>query len=407
MKKKCCLSFGKCNKKFWALIVSALIIDVVFIILIIYFFYSAHNIDINFLMEINMLPYLFMENLCQSFMIIPHLIFKKMNTSKERDSFPRTTSINYIFNKNQITFSFRDKIYLIFFLFLKLFTDVYYITYLIFVCKISSFNKELTYVFYFQLIFLFLLSKLFYKKQYYKHQYISIAILTIFEFISFFFQFVSGSVGSFFFNLHCHIVYSFLKSSVTVYIKGLMEYKYYSPYKTCFIFGFVNLIIIALVYLIASFFPCDGELCLEIYNMKRYFGNFLSLLNTSIFIMLLFFTLKSIVLILNYVIINEFSVCHSFLILQLSQKLETTITASFFFGDDTYDNITVVLIYIFFILNVFFILVFLEIIEINRCNCNYNIKKSIALRAETEVEFDDLNSDNTLEESFINIAQDD
>ena len=64
MKKKCCLSFGKCNKKFWALIVSALIIDVVFIILIIYFFYSAHNIDINFLMEINMLPYLFMENLC-------------------------------------------------------------------------------------------------------------------------------------------------------------------------------------------------------------------------------------------------------------------------------------------------------------------------------------------------------
>ena len=87
MKKKCCLSFGKCNKKFWALIVSALIIDVVFIILIIYFFYSAHNIDINFLMEINMLPYLFMENLCQSFMIIPHLIFKKNEYFKRKRFF--------------------------------------------------------------------------------------------------------------------------------------------------------------------------------------------------------------------------------------------------------------------------------------------------------------------------------
>ena len=30
--------------------------------------------------------------------------------------------------------------------------------------------------------------------------------------------------------------------------------------------------------------------------------------------MLLFFTLKAIVLVLNYVIINEFSVCHSFLL---------------------------------------------------------------------------------------------
>ena len=57
MKKKCCLSFGKCNKKFWALIVSALIIDVVFIILIIYFFYSAHNIDINFLMDVAIFIY--------------------------------------------------------------------------------------------------------------------------------------------------------------------------------------------------------------------------------------------------------------------------------------------------------------------------------------------------------------
>ena len=33
--------------------------------------------------------------------------------------------------------------------------------------------------------------------------------------------------------------------------------------------------------------------------------------------------------------------------------------------------------------------------------------QNIDLRAETEVEFDDLNSDNTLEESFTNIIQED
>ena len=113
--------------------------------------------------------------------------------------------------------------------------------------------------------------------------------------------------------------------------------------------------------------------------------------------MLLFFTFKSIVLVLNYVIVNEFSVCHSFLLIQITQIIENAIILSLDFGssDKTYD-ILLAFIFVFFALNIFFILLFLEIIEINCCNINYNTKKNIAERAtiDVEMEFEELNVDN-------------
>ena len=403
MKKKCCLSFGKCKKKFWLLILVAFIIDVVLFIFVSYF-----SMNILYFDSIKMMPFLLFENLCQSFMIIPHLIFKKMNASKARDSTDSSSSeklqrfpTNFIFNKSEITFSFSEKIYFAFFIFLKLFTEIFYITYLLFVEKNKRFNDELAFSFQFELIFLFLISKLFYNIEYYKHQYISIIILTIFELINFYITFTGESTGDFFLYLHCHIIYSFLKSTVTVYMKGLMEKKYMSPYKVCFLFGVFNLIIVSLVYFIASFYSCDGYLCLEEYNGKYYFGNFVSILNINIFILLLFFTLKSIVLILNYVIINEFSVCHSFLLIKISQMLENSIHILIFgFGDDASSNIIIASIFIFFGFYIFFIFLFLEIIEINSCNINYNTKKNIASRANSDFDMEDLNLDNNTEDNL-------
>ena len=396
MKKKCCLSFGKCRKKFWLLILVAFIIDVLLIVLL-YYFSSSTSIDISYYSSINMLPFLFFENLCQSFMFIPHLIHKKLNASKTSSSKLIKAPTNLIFNRGNVTFSFREKIYFIFFLLLKLFTEIFYITYLHYIISNASLTNELTYFFQFELIFLFLISKLFYNIKYYKHQYISIIILTIFDLFFFVFKFYTQIAHNFFLHLHCHIIYSFLKSTVTVYIKGLMEHKYISPYKACFQFGFYNLIIVTIVYIIASFFPCEGYLCLEEYNEKTYFGNILLIFNVNIFIMLLFFTLKAIVLVLNYVIINEFSVCHSFLLIQITQIIENAIILSLDFGssDKTYD-ILLAFIFVFFALNIFFILLFLEIIEINCCNINYNTKKNIAERAtiDVEMEFEELNVDN-------------
>ena len=170
MKKKCCLSFGKCRKKFWLLILVAFIIDVLLIVLL-YYFSSSTSIDISYYSSINMLPFLFFENLCQSFMFIPHLIHKKLNASKTSSSKLMKAQTNLIFNRGNVTFSFREKIYFIFFLLLKLFTEIFYITHLLYIISNASLTNELTYFFQFELIFLFLISKLFYNIKYYKHQY--------------------------------------------------------------------------------------------------------------------------------------------------------------------------------------------------------------------------------------------
>ena len=129
--------------------------------------------------------------------------------------------------------------YVIFLNFIKFFTDLFFITYLHFIAEsriFTMFNDELTHSFEFQLIFLFLISKLFYDIEYYKHQYLSIIILTVFELLSFIFEFSGEGFSHFFLFLHCHIIYSFLKFSITVYIKGLIGYKYISPYKARYFF---------------------------------------------------------------------------------------------------------------------------------------------------------------------------
>ena len=74
-----------------------------------------------------------------------------------------------------------------------------------------------------------------YNIQYYKHEYFSIIILTISGFINFTIKYLEISAGDFFLYLFIHLFYYFLKSMITVYIKGLMEYKYISQYKACYL----------------------------------------------------------------------------------------------------------------------------------------------------------------------------
>jgi len=163
-----------------------------------------------------------------------------------------------------------------------------------------------------------------YNIQYYKHQYFSIFILTISGFINFAIKYLEISVGDFFLYLFIHLFYSFLKSMITVYIKGLMNYKYISPYKACYIFGMINLIIVTIIYLIVSFIPCDNFLCQVDYNGEYYLVHILGIINISGIIILLFLIIKAILLVFNYIIIQDFSVCYSFLLIQFSQILESS-----------------------------------------------------------------------------------
>ena len=160
-----------------------------------------------------------------------------------------------------------------------------------------------------------------------------------------------------------------------VYIKGLMEFKFFSPYKACYGFGLINLIIVTFVYIIISFISCDS--CSVEYNGKHYFGNILLIFRISGIFMFLFLVIKAIISLIKYIAIHDFSVCHSFLVLHFKDIL-TTVS----FGEsDTLIYDIIFNLVIFFGFGTFFILLFLEIIEINICKISYNTKRNIEKRA--------------------------
>ena len=199
--KKRCISFGKCNSKYCYLIVGVILMNLLTLVILFssLIYFIKNNIIYSNL--INLLSYSFLISLGKSFMIIPDLILtKSISSKKEELSIDKNSHnpITYIFNEYSVDFSLKEKVYLILAAFLKLFLELFFISYQYFIEKDYNFIKTLTYSFQFELIFLFLLSKKIYNIQFYKHQYFSIIILTISGFINFIVKYMEISIGNFF-----------------------------------------------------------------------------------------------------------------------------------------------------------------------------------------------------------------
>ena len=96
---------------------------------------------------------------------------------------------------------------------------------------------------------------------------------------------------------------------------------------------------------------------------------------------------RCIFILFGYVTVDHFTPLHVVLILIIGE-------ISFLFNDDY--NWKLYLKIGFFIILIFFILIFLEIIELNLCGFELNTKRNISSRSETEgIEINSLNSDNS------------
>ena len=287
----------------------------------------------------------------------------------------------YIFNPNSINFSKKEYIYLILVGLIKIVLDLMTILYKFSVDKDDNLLYSLLFSFQFELLFLFLLSKFIYKLRFYKHQYLSIIILVIISLVKFIIKHINSEIGDFFYDFLFHLVISFLKALITLYIKGLMDYKYLSAYIVTFIFGIMNFSLVLIVYIIASFIPCDEEYCQSKYNETYYYAHIFEIFRVSQIFIFFINLFKAITLAFNYIIIHDFSVCHSFLLLHISQILEIKIFTEKI-EDIIYDAFVVIFVYG---LSTFLILLFLEIIEINICGISYDTKKNIENRASIEM----------------------
>ena len=367
--QKKCISFGNCNKKYFLIIFTMLLLILVeFIFIKVFKKYNDNKENFQ-----NILPYLFFSSLGEFLMIIPGLImYKSISPKKKEPNENQSTklSIEYIFNKDTIDFSLKEKIYFFSAGLLKLIMEIINIFNQIYIQN-SKTSDVSTYTFQFDLLFLYLISKIVYRFQFYKHQYLSIIIISLLGLIKYILINYDVKIGVFFVALFIGAICSFLNSLLTVYIKGLMEYKYFTPYKACYIYGLINLIISTIAYIIASFIPCKTDICKASFNGKYYFAQILNIFSIPGLFLFIIYLLQGFTLALNYNVIYEFSVFHSFLVIQLYQILTMK-------SDEEGDYI---LIIIQFLIGIFFILVFLEIIEINICNISYNTKLNISKRA--------------------------
>jgi len=223
-------------------------------------------------------------------------------------------------------------------------------------------------------IIIFSLSE-FDKEVYYKHQYISFFILILVEAIKniFFLKNVSFYNTSSIITIALNIIYSTLRAFYCISIKELMKYKFISPAKCNFMIGIVNFPLIILIYFIISF-TSFGNI-----KSKYYYDNIFELFknignndakNIAIIISLPF--VDGIFQFIINKIIYDYTIFHLYIPLLISYFIENIIK-----NLGTFDNIF--LISSFFI-ELIMILIFIEIIEINLCGLNKNLKRNIEFR---------------------------
>ena len=245
-----------------------------------------------------------------------------------------------------------------------------------------------------EFIFLFFTSLYIFKIHYYKHQYISIIIIISLEIFRYIIK--EDEYNDFIEKTGLQMIRAIIDSLFIGYSKGLMEYKFFSPYKALYIFGFINGIIMIIIYCIVSFKPVknDDFFCCLKYENKCYIDNFKSIFKGFNFIQFLGLFLNMISVgatqLLFNAISNDFTICHIFIYYTVNSLYKIIKT----FND--YKKVFPLLI-ISNIFEIFTIFVFLEIIVINLWGLNKNIKINIEKRALLDIETNERNINNSFD----------
>jgi len=195
-------------------------------------------------------------------------------------------------------------------------------------------------------------------------------------------------------------------------IKVLMEYKYISPIKLLIIYGILGVIITSIIGTISTFIKCNNingllGVCKINNNNDNNDNDEYYLENIIIWLEDIGHNIiQEIFLMLFGMIMNYFYRLFYFLIIKYLNAIHII------FSNLIYTSILIWIGYIFVsknrspiykvivqIINTFAILIYLEIIELDFCNLNYNTKKSIMERSIEDYELKSCNE----EEQIINL----
>ena len=255
------------------------------IIIILFYLFLATNISNANVIKENkgIIQNVLLTYLGQSLCIIPELIlkkyFKKEAGKKSISLFKKKSKkpyiIELIFNDYSDRITIKDRIHIALISLLMLIVDILksYLS-----CRNKTFDGDYNFI---ELIFLFIISSFIYSNVYYKHQYISIISMLVFEIIKYILKIKYYYISTLATIVDCllQIVLGFMDGIIIAYLKGLMLLKFYSPYKATYIFGFINCII-SLILLIAFSYIDVGSIGLLSYDGGIYFDNIFFIFNT-------------------------------------------------------------------------------------------------------------------------------
>jgi len=312
----------------------------------------------------------------------------------------RAKIMDYIFSEFKNKLKNKDILFFLFICLINLIDD-----FLIIFIKAKKnqgfiiFNEEYNSI---EFILLFIISIFIFKMFYYKHQHTSITLIIIMEL----FRYVIRQYNDNNFSFDYFILQGLRALCDCIffgYIKALMEYKYFSEYKCCYIFGFVNTPILIVLYLIFSHisFKEENLLCSLEYNGSYYFDNIYSIFKNINFIQVLTFLVYTICNGVYQLFVNktigQFTMCHLFIPCQITQLI-----INIYDSRSDWKLLSTVIISGFF--EILFTFVFLELIVLNFLGLNKNVKKNIINRAVEDVEISQIderrNSDILLNENY-------
>ena len=391
-----CCSFGEINKKYFYIVLASMItLGIGFISM--FLFKRNSNSGIVEGVEANKLLKTLSRYLGFDLCYFGELILKGQETTKDSECYDiekkNSKIIDFVFSDSKNTFEKKDILFFIFLCLINLIDD-----FMIIFIKIKKkqgfiiFNEEYNSI---EFFFLFIISISIFKIAYYKHQYFSIILIIFLEIFRYIIKLYNDN------NLQLSVyLYQILRALCDCifcgYIKALIRYKYFSPYKCCYIFGFVNTPIIILLYIIVSHisFQDPNLFCSLKYNGSYYFDNFYSIFEKINLIQISTFFLYSICngvyQILINITIGEFTTCHLFIPCQLTQFIINI--------SDSYSNPKILSIVIISgVFEMIFIFIFLELIVLNCLGLNKNIKKSIRNRADEDYLLSKMSEDNYCE----------
>ena len=239
------------------------------------------------------------------------------------------------------------------------------------------------------------------KVKYYRHQYISCAIIIVFGIAATVVGFLKDNTSIWSKLLLC-IVLKMIYSLSIVLSKFLMDHRSCPPYEVSFYEGAFVLIVNSILLAIFTNIPITDEngklgkiLTLTEYNGNKYIDHFIAAFKNmkvgEIFLFILSAIGRLISNLFGHIVVKHYTSSHIILIFMIGE------IGLVFKKDQGWHEIVQ---FALFCLALFMLLIFTEIIEINACGLEKNTRKNIELRERLEEE-DDNNDKNNINENSL------